>query len=126
MPSQRDFEVHWGLTEVVMIRLPLKEWANERDLADLTQIATGASKDWPILHSEIARTSPGFREWLRRLSRREWQPSDDWVKAKLAVIDFELPWCARLRWGKGNLKNVDVFIHATGGVESIAWETIHS
>ena len=127
--NQRNLEVWLGLTEVVMIRLPLNEWANEDELATLTQIATSdpLPDDWPTLESEVVRNSPGFREWLRRLSRREWEPSgaDRWVKEKIARIDFELPWCARLRWGARNLKNVDIFIHATGGAQSIKWESIH-
>ena len=126
--TQHDLEVRLGLTEIVMIRLPLSEWVNEDELAALTQIATGdpLPENWPSLQSEIARASPGFREWLRRLSRRQWQPSqaDGRVETKIADIDFQLPWCARLRWGARNLKNVDVFIHATGGVNSIKWESI--
>ena len=127
--TQHDLEVLLGLTEVVMIRLPLNEWINEDELAALTQIATSdpLPDNWPSLQSGVARSSPGFREWLRQLSRRKWEPSeaDGRVKAKIADIDFELPWCARLRWGARNLKNVDVFIHATGGVNSIKWESIH-
>jgi hypothetical protein len=127
--NQCNLEVLLGLTEVVMIRLPLKESVNKDELAALTQIATSnpLPDNWSSLQSEVARTSPGFHEWLRRLSRGKWQPSeaDGWVKAKIANIDFELPWCARLRWGARNLENVDVFIHATGGVNSIKWESIH-
>jgi hypothetical protein len=127
--NQRNLEVWLGLTEVVMIRLPLNEWVNHDELARLTQIANSnpLPRDWPDLQSEVARNSSGFREWLRRLSRHQWQPSDadERIKSKVAAIDFELPWCARLRWGARNLRNVDVFIHATGGVSSIKWESIH-
>src|ERR1700726_4558506 len=97
--NQRNLEVLLGLTEVVMIRLQLEEWANEKELVALTNIITRnpLPDNWSSFQSEVARTSPGFQEWLRRLSRGKWQPSEAEVKAKIANIDFELPWRARLR-----------------------------
>ena len=38
--TQKDLEHFFGLTEVAMIRLPLKEWASEEDMKKLEAIAT--------------------------------------------------------------------------------------
>lgn len=124
--TQRDMEHFFGLTEVAMIRLSLTEWASPSELEELTQIATGDPRpdDWAELQSRIARKSIGFADWLRRLARREWISDDEHIKDRLGQVDFSMPWCARLRWGAGNLSNVDVFIHATGGAGSVEWETI--
>jgi hypothetical protein len=124
--TQRDME-HWlGLKEVTMIRLPLAEWASPAELEELEQIANRdpLQNDWVELQSKVARGSPGFADWLRRLTAREWIPNDQYVKSRLDQIDFSMPWCARLRWGAGNVSNVDVFIHATGGSGDVEWETI--
>lgn len=124
--TQHSMEHIFGLTEVTMIRLPLKEWASAGDIRDLEQIAQTdpLPAGWPDLNSAIARSSPGFAEWLRKLASRQWTPTSDSTKEKLQRIDFSMPWCARLRWGAGNLKNVDVFIHASGSAGSVKWETI--
>jgi hypothetical protein len=101
-------------------------WASPSELDDLTQIATSDPQpdDWPELQSKVARRSVGFADWLRRLAEREWTTHDARIKDLLGRVDFSMPWCARLRWGAGNLHNVDVFIHATGGSGSVEWETI--
>lgn len=129
--TQRDLEHLLGLTEVTMIRLPLKDWASPDELKELKQITTSAPlpDGWAELQTKLARRSVGFAQWLRSLSAREWVPDErirdsERIKADLLRIDFALPWCARLRWGTGNVRNVDVFIHATGGSGPLEWETI--
>lgn len=72
--TQRDMEHFFGLTEVAMIRLPLEVWAAADELQQLTQIATKdpLPNEWPELQSKVARRSPGFQDWLRKLSQHEW------------------------------------------------------
>jgi hypothetical protein len=127
--TQHEMEHLWGLTEVVMIRLPVEDWASEADVAALTAIAETdpLHEDWPIRQHAVARKSAGFTRWLRDLAAGKWKPrgeASDRVMERLAKVDFSLPWCARLRWGARYLKTVDVFIHATGNTDHIKWETI--
>lgn len=124
--TQRDMEYWLGLTEVVMIRLPLSVWGSPDERAELATVAAAdpLPDNWPELASGVARRSLGFRKWLGDLSHGRWVPEDDTTRRAVARIDFSLPWCARLRWGARNTNNVDVFIHATGGAGDIEWETI--
>lgn len=75
-PTQRDMEHFFGLTEVAMIRLSLKEWASPGDLEDLTQIAT--SNPCPITglsfnrrwHAEVLDSPTGFGDLRSATGRR--------------------------------------------------------
>ena len=124
--TQKDLEHFFGLTEVAMIRLPLKEWASEEDMKKLEAIATSEPlpEDWPELQCKIARKSYGFIKWMQNLATKNWKAEKNYINEKLQKIDFSMPWCTRLRWGARNLKNVDIFIHVTVGTSQIAWETI--
>jgi hypothetical protein len=107
-----------------MLRLPLVDWATANEIAAITQIAKASPKQWWTMQDHILRNSPGFQDWLRRLADGTWRPQDESSAKKLDAIDFRLPWCARTRWGHGNVQNVDIFVHATGGTNKIRWESI--
>jgi hypothetical protein len=125
--QQSELESRLGLTEVVMIRLPLVDWATQTELAAITQIAKADPRpdNWWTLQDHVLRNSEGFRAWLVKVADGRWRPANDrYCADKLDKVDFRLPWCARTRWGAGNVANVDVFIHATGGTQNIRWESI--
>jgi hypothetical protein len=126
--QQPELESRFGLTEIVMLRLPLVDWATANEIAEITQIAKAVPlpEQWWTMQDHILRNSQGFQDWLRRLADGTWRPDDDESSAKkLDAIDFRLPWCARTRWGAGNVQNVDIFVHATGGTDKIRWKSIH-
>ena len=124
--QQPELESRFGLTEIVMLRLPLVEWATASEIAAITQIAKADPRpdQWWTMKDHILRNSQGFQSWLRRLADGNWRPRDEYSAKKLDAIDFRLPWCARTRWGAGNFQNVDIFVHATGGTDNIRWESI--
>lgn len=124
--QQPELESRFGLTEIVMLRLPLAEWATAVEIAAITQIAKADPRPehWWIMKDHILRKSQGFLDWLSRLADGNWRPRDEYSAKKLDAIDFGLPWCARTRWGAGNFQNVDIFVHATGGTDNIRWDSI--
>jgi hypothetical protein len=124
--QQPELESRFGLTEIVMLRLPLVEWATANEIAAITKIAKAEPRpqQWWTMQDHILRNSKGFQDWLRRLADGKWRPRDEYSAKKLDAVDFRLPWCARTRWGHGNVENVDIFVHATGGTDKIRWESI--
>jgi hypothetical protein len=124
-----DLEVVWGLTEVAMLRVPIRAWADDVERARIHQIqhTEPLPVDWVRQLTNIARLSPGFSRFLRTLSSHvssglvlENLENADRLKS----VDFSLPWCARLRWGARNSENVDLFVCATGGAAGVKWYTI--
>jgi hypothetical protein len=121
--QQPELESRFGLTEVVMFRLPLVDWATAIEIAAIEK-ADSHPKQWWTMKDHVLRNSQGFQGWLRRLADGSWRPDDEYSAKKLDAIDFGLPWCARTRWSLGNFQNVDIFVHATGGTDNIRWESI--
>ena len=123
-----DLEHIWGLTEVAMLRIPLSLWASEEELNAIRSIQTTSPlpDDWPRKLSEIARNSDGFVKFLRHFRS---QSLDQYAIAtnpsapRLNEVDFELPWCARLRWSASYTERVDLFVCVTGGVRDVRWYT---
>jgi hypothetical protein len=124
--QQPELESRFGLTEIATFRLPLVEWATAIEIEAITQIAKAAPlpEQWWTLEDHVLHKSLGFQSWLCRLADGTWRPDDKYIAKKLDAIDFRLPWCARTKWSAGNIRNVDIFVHATGGTNNIRWESI--
>jgi hypothetical protein len=124
--QQPELESRFGLTEIAMLRLPLVDWATPDEIAAIVRIGEldPRPEEWWTLRDHILRKSPGFREWLLRLADGRWRPADEYFAKRLDAVDFRLPWCARTRWSWGNVDQVDIFVHATGGTGKIQWESI--
>ncbi len=119
-----DLEHVWGLTEIAMLRIPLSLWASKEELNAIRSIQTTSPhpEKWPHKLSEIARRSEGFMELLRHLSSQYFDKyAINTGALRLSEVDFELPWCARLRWSSA--EHVDVFVCVTGGVRNVSWQT---
>lgn len=122
----RSLEHAWGLTEIAMIRMPVAAWASDDERAAIQSIQQEEPESWPDRLSEVARTSLGFRTLLHKLQSKKLDqlgfPLDEDVHQLLSGADFSLPWCGRLRWGRGT-GNVDLFVCATGSAGNVKWYT---
>ena len=113
-------ENQWGLKEIAMLRIPHSLWASEEELQAIVSIQTTLPlpDDWPRQLSEIAWGSDGFLRLLRQIRFQALHGLvivDNAVLQRLYDADFELPWCARLRWAANNTDRVDVFVYVTRG-----------
>ena len=119
----------WGLTEIAMIRTPVAAWASDPERVAILDIQKQDElpEAWPDRLSEVARNSPGFRTFLKRIQLKQFNELgfklDEKKYQRILSADFSLPWCVRLRWSAHCSDKVDLFLCATGNAGNVEWYT---